>query len=90
MWLYNPILELWTWPLESMWLYNPILEKQVKIAYMILSNFDSGVVTRGVFLDISGAFDSVPHYLLLKKISYGIRGNNYPYRILPNKQVSQS
>jgi hypothetical protein len=32
--------------------------------------------TRGAFLDTAGAFDAVPHFLLLKKIhAYGIRGN---------------
>jgi hypothetical protein len=32
--------------------------------------------TRGVFLDIKGAFGAVPHYLLIHKLkSYGICGN---------------
>jgi hypothetical protein len=34
------------------------------------------MVVRVVFLDIAGAFDGVPHYLLIKKLAaYGIRGN---------------
>jgi hypothetical protein len=36
---------------------------------------DNVAETRGVFLDISSAFDSVPHYLLKKKLYvYGIGG----------------
>jgi hypothetical protein len=43
---------------------------------MILSNMDISIETRGVFLDISGVSDSVPHYLLMKKLhAHGIRGN---------------
>jgi hypothetical protein len=48
----------------------------VDIVHYILSNNESRKVTRGVFLDISGAFDAVPHYLLLKKLKcHGIQGN---------------
>jgi hypothetical protein len=42
---------------------------------MIFSNSDLGLETRGVFLDIAGAFDAVPHFLLLRKLkSYGVCG----------------
>ena len=47
----------------------------IDIVHHILQNNESNKATRGVFLDISGAFDSVPHYLLRKKLEcYGIRG----------------
>lgn len=42
----------------------------------MLKNFENKTCTRGVFLDVSGAFDSVPHYLLIDKLwGYGIRGS---------------
>jgi hypothetical protein len=41
----------------------------------LLLNIESRNITRGIFLDISGAFDGVQHFLLMKKLScYGIRG----------------
>ena len=44
---------------------------------MILTNSEANKITRGVFLDIAGAFDAVPHYLLVKKLqAYGISGNS--------------
>ena len=47
----------------------------VDIVHHILENNEFNQLTRGVFLDISGAFDAVPHHLLVKKMhSYGIRG----------------
>jgi hypothetical protein len=46
------------------------------IVHMLLKNNESKMVTRCVFLDIAGAFDAVPHYLLIRKLyAYGIRGN---------------
>ena len=48
----------------------------VHIVDTILGHIESKMVVRGVFLDISGAFDGVPHYLLTKKLAaYGIKGN---------------
>ena len=48
----------------------------VHIVDTILGHLESKMVVRGVFLDISGAFDGVPHYLLAKKLAaYGIKGN---------------
>ncbi len=48
----------------------------IDIVHNILLNNEAGKATRGVFLDISGAFDSVPHYLLIKKLQcYGIGGS---------------
>ena len=51
-------------------------EKQLlHIVHTILTNFDANKITRGVFLDIAGAFDAVPHFLLIKKLqAYGIKG----------------
>jgi hypothetical protein len=44
------------------------------IVHMLLKNNESKMVTRGVFLDIAGAFDAVPHYLLIRKLhAYGIK-----------------
>jgi hypothetical protein len=40
---------------------------------MLKSNAHNGMETRGIILDIEGAFDAIPHYLLLHKLkSYGI------------------
>ena len=45
------------------------------ITHEIYSSFDSSLETRGVFLDISKAFDRVWHEGLLYKLkSYGISG----------------
>jgi sarcosine oxidase/L-pipecolate oxidase len=51
-------------------------QKQLlSIVHMIQCNSENRMVTRGVLLDIAGAFDVVPHFLLLKKLEcYGIKG----------------
>lgn len=56
----------------------------VHIVHSLMRNNESKLTTRGVFLDIAGAFDAVPHHLLsIKLYAYGIRGdlltllNNY-------------
>ena len=47
----------------------------------LIKNFENNHITCSVFLDISKAFDSVNHKLLLKKLNlYGIRG--IPYDLL--------
>jgi len=41
----------------------------------ITKSFEKGEFTLGVFIDLSKAFDTVDHEILLKKIeSYGING----------------
>ena len=49
-------------------------QKQLmQIVHMIKSNANLGMETRGVFLDMEGAFDCIPHFLLLHKLkSFGI------------------
>ncbi len=43
---------------------------------IIYTTNEKKLLVRGIFLDISGAFDAVPHYLLMKKLfAYGIRGD---------------
>jgi hypothetical protein len=44
------------------------------IVHMIHSNDEAQMLTSGIFLDVAGAFDAVPHFLLMHKLkSYGIR-----------------
>ncbi len=51
------------------------IKQLLSISHMLHSNMDNGLETRGVFLDIAGAFDAVPHELLLLKLKgYGITG----------------
>jgi hypothetical protein len=43
---------------------------------MIHLNDEAQMLTRGIFLDVAGAFDAVPHFLLMHKLkSYGIGAN---------------
>jgi hypothetical protein len=80
--LYSPILDHLLrnnllYERQSGFLPGHDTQKQlVSIVHQIVSNFDSGLVTRGVFLDIAAAFDSVPHFLLILKLrAYGIGGD---------------
>lgn len=51
-------------------------DQLLTITSSIFDNFEKGYNVRAIFLDITAAFDSVPHNLLLHKIkSYGLRGN---------------
>jgi hypothetical protein len=55
---------------QSVFLPGHSTEKQLmNIVHMILENSDNRLNTRAVFLDIAGAFDAVPHHLLLLKLS---------------------
>ena len=42
----------------------------LQFARKIAQNFDNGKFTLGVFLDLSKAFDTVDHQILLKNLKY--------------------
>ena len=49
----------------------------LQLTNQILQSFDQDTFTIGVFIDLSKAFDTVDHNILLKKMSfYGVRNNN--------------
>ena len=49
----------------------------LQLTTQILQSFDEDKFTIGVFIDLSKAFDTVDHSILLKKLSYyGVRNNN--------------
>ena len=60
--------------------FRPNLSTEVALAHLtdnILDNMDNGLVTGAVFLDLSIAFDTVDHQLLLKKLrSLGLDNNS--------------
>jgi len=50
----------------------------ISLTNAIKQNLDNGMYTIGVFLDLSKAFDSIPHDILLNKLfHYGIRGKGH-------------
>lgn len=55
---------------------NSTMDQLLTITSLIHDNFELRRDVRSIFLDITSAFDSIPHKLLIHKIeSYGIRGN---------------
>ena len=48
----------------------------LKLVYDIIEELDKGNCFTGIFIDLSKAFNTVDHKLLLRKMEhYGIRGN---------------
>ena len=49
----------------------------IQLTDEILKSFDQNLFTLGVFIDLSKAFDTVDHNILIKKLElYGIKNNN--------------
>ena len=60
----------------------------IELSQSISQNFDKNMFTIGIFLDLSKAFDTVDHDILLSKLSYyGIKGkyNNWIKSYLSNR-----
>ena len=60
--------------------FRPNLSTEVALAHLtenILDNMDNGLITGAVFLDLSKAFDTVDHQILLKKLHcLGLNNNS--------------
>jgi hypothetical protein len=63
---------------QSGFLHGHDTQKQlIQITHMLKSNINNGMETRGIFLDIEGAFDAIPHFLLIHKLkSFGWEYHN--------------
>ena len=65
----------------------------VKLVDEILTGFDKNEYTLGVFIDLSKAFDTVDHEILLSKLEYyGVKNNNLKWfkNYLTNRKQSVS
>ncbi|MBY0580860.1 MAG: reverse transcriptase family protein [Rickettsiales bacterium] len=52
----------------------------IKLVKEILNGFENNQYTLGVFIDLSKAFDTVDHNILLCKLkNYGVKNNNYKW-----------
>lgn len=64
-------------------------QANISLSHSILENIDNGNYTVGVFIDLTKAFDTVPHDILLKKLNYlGVRGvaNDWFKNYLSNRE----
>ena len=56
----------------------------------IASAVDNRQSTAGVFLDLSKAFDTVDHHILLNELDqYGIRGHSFNWRNRPIRSITR-